>query len=386
MRVNKWTWALASAGLVSLPAFVVAEEQPSPILTALSSTTISGYVDVSAHWNPGSDNANNPPPYIYNQNKSDGFNLNKVKLRIERALDEAQWAAGYRADLLFGPDANVFGSQSTFPTSGDFAIQQAYVALRAPAGNGLDFKMGVFDSIIGYESHDSGNNPNYTRSYGTTIEPHTHTGVLATYQLLDSLGVAAGVANTMTPPINSRSPRAESAKTYMASAAFTIPEAAGFLSGSTVYTGFVEGFGGSTDEDQVNFYVGATLNTPVTGFKVGGAFDYVDNFLGVDGADARTYAVYASFAATEKLSLHARAEYADIDNVYGGLSGVVGGIAGDVFALTGTIEYDLWRNVLSRLEIRWDHAAQGGDLFAGDPGAPTLKNQYLIAANFIYKF
>ncbi|HTD85063.1 MAG TPA: outer membrane beta-barrel protein, partial [Candidatus Binatia bacterium] len=358
------------------PAFVIAEEQPSPILTALSSTTISGYVDVSAHWNPGSDNANNPPPYLYNNNKSDGFNLNKVKLRVERPLDEAQWSAGYRTDLLFGPDANVFGSQSTFPTSGDFAIQQAYVALRAPVGNGLDMKMGVFDSIIGYESHDTGSNPNYTRSYGATIEPHTHTGVLATYQLLDSLGIAAGIANTLTAPINSRSPRAESAKTYMASAAFTIPESAGFLAGSSVYTGFVEGFGGSTEEDQANFYVGATLNTPVAGFKVGGAFDYVANLGGVDGADARTYAAYASFAATEKLSLHARAEYADIDNFFGG----------DIFALTGTLEYDLWRNVLSRLEVRWDHAASGGDLFAGDPGAPSLKNQFLIAANFIYKF
>ena len=31
-----------------------AEEEPSPILTAISSTTISGYVNVSAAWNPGS--------------------------------------------------------------------------------------------------------------------------------------------------------------------------------------------------------------------------------------------------------------------------------------------------------------------------------------------
>ncbi|HKQ40648.1 MAG TPA: outer membrane beta-barrel protein [Verrucomicrobiae bacterium] len=375
MRVQKWTWGLAAAGLVSLPALVIAEEQPSPILTALSSTTISGYVDVSAHWNPGSGNANNPPPYIYNQNKSDGFNLDKVKLRIERPLDEAQWAAGYRADLLFGPDANVFATQSTFNRA-DFAIQQAYVALRAPAGNGLDLKLGVFDSIIGYESHDTGNNPNYTRSYGTTIEPHTHTGLLATYQLLDSLGVAAGIANTLVPPINLRSPRAESHKTYMASAAFTIPESVGFLAGSSVYAGFVEGFGGSTDEDQANFYVGATLNTPVAGVKFGGAFDYVADFAGVNGADARTYAVYASFAATEKMSLHARAEYADVDDLVGG----------DIFALTGTLEYDLWRNVLSRLEVRWDHSASGDDMFGGSTTTPSRKNEFLVAANFIYKF
>lgn len=379
MKVNKWTWGLAAAGLVSLPTLVAqAEEQPSPILTALSSTTISGFVDVSAHWNLGSDNAFNPPPYIYNAGKSDGFNLNKVKLRIDRPLDEAQWSAGYRADLLFGPDANTFATQSINATgASDFAIQQAYVALRAPAGNGLDLKLGVFDSIIGYESHDNGSNPNYTRSYGTTIEPHTHTGLLATYQVMDSLGLAAGIANTLIPPINSRSTRAESHKTYMVSAAFTIPEEMGFLAGSSVYAGFVEGFGGTGGEDQANFYVGATLNTPVAGVKAGAAFDYVSDFAGVDGAHARTYAGYLSFEATEKMSIHARAEYADIDNLFAG---------GDIFALTGTLEYDLWRNVLSRLELRWDHNASGNESFGGTALSPSRKNEYLVAANLIYKF
>ena len=46
----------------------------------------------------------------------------------------------------------------------------------------------------------------------------------------------------MLSPINTRSTRAESHKTYMASAAFTIPESAGFLAGSSIYAGFVEGF------------------------------------------------------------------------------------------------------------------------------------------------
>jgi len=59
-KVNKWTLGLAAVGLVSLPAVVQAEEKPNQLLTALSSTTISGYVDTSAHWNPGTGNANNP--------------------------------------------------------------------------------------------------------------------------------------------------------------------------------------------------------------------------------------------------------------------------------------------------------------------------------------
>src|SRR5260221_9563360 len=188
MRVSPWALGLATAGLVSLPTSVQAEEKAGAVMTALSSTTISGYVDTSAQWDIGSGNAN-PPGFIYNRGKQDGFNLDKVKLRIERPLDEAQWSAGYKVDLLFGPDANTFGTTSAALGGGtsDFAIQQAYVALRAPVLNGLDFKLGVFDSIIGFESHDSYNNPNWTRSYGTTIEPHTHTGLLVTYQAADWL-------------------------------------------------------------------------------------------------------------------------------------------------------------------------------------------------------
>jgi len=372
-RVQKWTLALAAAGLVSIP--LMAEEKPSPILTALSSTTISGYVNTSAIWNPGTGNAN-PPPYAFNSGKQDGFNLDVIKLTIERPLDEAQWSAGYKVDLLFGPDADFLATQST-GTASDFGIKQAYVALRAPVGNGLDFKLGVFDTIIGYESFDAGSNPNYSRSYGYTVEPTTHTGVLMTYQLLDSLGASFGIADTMGPVINARSTRAESHKTYMGSLAFTVPESAGFLSGSTVYVGAIDGFGSPT-EDQSNLYIGATVNTPVTGVKVGAAFDYVAHLVvGPVQSDVRTYAGYVSFQATEKLSLHGRAEYADIDNVYGS----------DIFALTGTIQYDLWRNVLSRVEVRWDHNASGNDSFGGTTvGAPDKKNYWTLAANLIYKF
>src|SRR5439155_592002 len=198
---------------------------------------------------------------------------------------------GYRVDLLFGPDANTFGSASSplgSPHS-DFAIQQAYVNLRAPVLNGLDFKMGVFDSIIGYESHDSVNNPNYTRSYGTTIEPHTHTGILATYQAADWIGVAAGIANTFGPSINERAnpPKAESYKAYMASIALTAPDSMGFLKGSTLYAGVVNGFnhgaqptvgtngfGTTLGAQQTSWYVGATVATPVTALKLGASFDY----------------------------------------------------------------------------------------------------------------
>ena len=429
MKYNKWTVALAALGVVSFASAAKAEEKASPIMTALSSTTISGYVDTSAQWNPNSG-CNNLPPYKFNNcNKSDGFNLNVVQLRIDKPLDESDWASGYRADLWFGPDANALNTTSTGQANAnsDFAIRQAYVALRAPVGTGLDFKMGVFDSIIGYESIESGNNPNFTRSYGHSIEPQTMTGLLASYRFCDCFSASAGVANTWNSTINDRpfapvnAPNqpetSESYKAYMASVALTAPDDWGFLSGSTLYAGIVNGFddvnlaGLAPAPDQpvtvTSYYVGATVATPVTGLRAGVAVDVLD----VHHVDNQTYSIagYLSYQATEKLSFHGRVEY--FRDKLGDTStapnrGILfapdgnptspsldGEDMAEVLALTGTVQYDLWKNVISRLEVRYDTSLSGNDLFGGDANASTVsgaaadKGQaWMVALNVIYKF
>lgn len=385
MKINKWTMGLAGLGLVSLASVAQAEETSVPLMTALSSTVISGYVDVSAVWNPGTGNAN-PAPVSFNAGKQDGFNLNVVGLTLEKPLDEGTWSAGYKADLLFGPDATGYNT-SVGAAAGDFGIKQAYVALRAPVGNGLDFKVGVFDTPIGYESFTGYRNPNYTRSYGYTIAPTQHTGVLASYQFNEVVGISAGAANTLASGINTRSPRAESSKTYMASITLTAPESLGVLAGSAFYAGIVDGFAGNAGDDQTSYYVGATVATPVAGLRLGAAYDHVSNFgaMGAgfgsfvsNGGHASATALYASFQASEKLSLHARGEYAKVSTV---------GDDAKILALTGTVQYDLWQNVISRLEVRWDHSANGNPAFGGTvPGTPTKKNEVMVAANLIYKF
>ena len=130
MRTNQWTLGLAAVGLVSLPVTLMAEEKLNPLLTAVTPTTISGAVSTSIEWAPGTGNGFSSPR-LYQQNKADGFNLDVVSLTLDKPLDENQWAAGYHVDLWMGPDANTLATQSTDSQS-DFAIKQAYVALRAP--------------------------------------------------------------------------------------------------------------------------------------------------------------------------------------------------------------------------------------------------------------
>jgi hypothetical protein len=299
--------------------------------------------------------------------------------------------------LLFGPDSNqgtglgtASSSVGTDHSSGDFGIRQAYVALRAPIGNGVDLKVGVFDTIIGYEVFNNGGNPNYTRSYGYSIEPTTHTGVLASYQVTDIVSLSAGIANTTDPTINGRSGSAESYKTYMASVAVTAPDNMGAIAGSTLYAGVINGDATGASgpgSHTTSLYVGASVATPIEGLAVGAAWDYLAAENGGDGTYANATALYASFQATEKLTFHGRGEYF---TQTGGQS--TGGetltmLPGKVLALTGTVQYDLWANVISRLEMRWDHQADGtGRAFGGSSGSSDRRNAYLVAANLIYQF
>jgi hypothetical protein len=395
MKINRWTLALASAGLISLPAAAAAEEQPTALLTGLSSTIISGYVDVSGQWNLGTGNENTPPYSFGGTDKADGFNLNVVKLALEKPVDTGEeWGAGYKTELLFGPDANALATQSSGNAS-DFGIKQAYVALRVPVGNGVNLKMGVWDTIIGYEVTDAPSNPNYTRSYGYSIEPTTHTGLQAAYQVTEACSAVVGVANTFGPAINERAfpDKAESYKTYMGAITLTAPESWGLLAGATLSGGVINGFNSGANAgngaDQASWYVGGTMNTPLKGLKIGASYDYAgvsEQPLTDDATYANATALYLSYQVNEKLTLFARGEYASSDALNSSGDPLLG--AEKVFAVTGTLQYDIWKNVLSRLEFRWDHAAEGGDAYGGsDPGdGPGKKDSFLLVANLAYKF
>jgi hypothetical protein len=300
-------------------------------------------------------------------------------------------------DLLAGPDANAFATQAS-GTPADFGVKQAYVSLHAPLGNGLDFKLGVWDTIIGYEVFEAGNNPNFTRSYGYSMEPTTHTGLLASYNLCEAMSVNFGVANTFGPRINERDPAKESYKTFMGSFTFTAPTNSGVLAGSTISGGIISGFN-SAIGNETSYYVGGTVNTPVAGLKAGFAFDYLD----VHNTSGETYCLgaYLAYQATEKLGLYARAEYlrdrgdqklfshSIVDPADDTATLQVSSAPDRVMELTATAQYDLWKNVLSRLEVRWDHSLSGEGVWGTtnpDTGTGSLRNEVVLAANLIYKF
>jgi hypothetical protein len=298
------------------------------------------------------------------------------------------------------------------------------VVLRAPVGNGLDIKMGVFDTIIGYEVFEAGNNPNYSRSWGWQLEPTQHTGVLASYRVADFLSLSAGVANTWNAGINGRPvraggfgatigarPAAESEKTYMASVTLTAPESMGALKGAALYAGVVNGLnnasgasGGTTPVtpcDTTSLYAGVTIPTPLEGLAVGAAYDYrstcglatpfFDPETGVrSGGTPANYANAVAAYVTyqhEKWKFGSRTEYTSASNgTWYNQAGA--NPANELFGQTVTVDYSLWANVISRVEFRWDHdlRARRADVGGAAPFGFDDKNAISVALNVIYKF
>ncbi|HXT39662.1 MAG TPA: outer membrane beta-barrel protein [Candidatus Angelobacter sp.] len=400
MKFNKWTLGLAAGGVVSLASAAQADEAKpmSQVQTAVSATTLSGYVDTSIIWKPGTGDANLPGRAFDGVGKLDGFNLNVVELNLEKPLSEDQWAAGYKVSLLAGPDANNFNTSPgglTFGGSSDFSVKEAYVALRMPVGNGLDWKIGSFNTIIGYESFESYLNPNYSRSFGWQLEPTQHTGVLATYKASDAVSLSAGMANTWNAGINARATRAtgpatESEKTYMASVSITAPDSWGFLKGSAWYAGIIDGLAGA-QKDTTSAYIGGSLNTPVEGLSVGAAFDYRwdgPNTIVTAPASTWAYAIagYASFQASEKWKFNARLDYTEgTDGTFYNRGGGGANLQNRLGAATITADYALWANVVSRAELRWDHSMSGDKPYGGTT-VPNQRNAVTLALNLIYKF
>jgi hypothetical protein len=279
-------------------------------------------------------------------------------------------------------------------SAGAFGVRQAYITLRTPVGTGLDWKVGVFDTVIGYESSSDPLNPNYTRSYGYSIEPTTHTGVLATYKVSDVLTLSAGVADSSnvgpSPTAINGTSTYESQKTYMGTIAFTAPDSFGALKGATLNLGIINsvdsvanGFG-----TKQSYYAGFTMPTPNSALSLGGAFDYL-NSSDTGGGDTWVAGLYVTIKPSDKLSFNLRGEIVDGTKI-GGLNPFFNAAYAGHYAeeVTATAQYQLWANVLSRVEFRWDHLdTQAFGYSEGTPtGIPDRENDFLLALNLIYQF
>ena len=130
MKMNKWTMALAAAGVVSLSSVAQAQEAAAGADALAASTTLSGYVSTSYTMADNSSAALGKT----NSASRDQFKLDVVSLTLSSAQGAGEYATGYTVGLWVGPDDQVDDQE--------VELTQANIDLRLPVGNGLDLKVG----------------------------------------------------------------------------------------------------------------------------------------------------------------------------------------------------------------------------------------------------
>ena len=236
---------VALAGAMILPAFadeiaadsdakdqkdlkkVIEQQSINYVETAQKGITLSGYVDVSytnqfagrgQSFASSDANGNNQHTLRQFDTNANGFNVQAVKLALEKALpDKNDWAAGCRIDTILGSDAKYLGdsafggstsssSDSSVSTSYPIALEQALVKFRIPVGNGLDIYAGKFVTFLGYEVIESPANLNFSRGLlFTNAIPLTTTGVYADYKFNDKVEAKLGVVDGWNNSVSSTS-------------------------------------------------------------------------------------------------------------------------------------------------------------------------------------
>jgi len=134
-------------------------------------------------------------------NQYDSFNLNAFKLTIEKDKDTSKFPAGFRVDAMMGEDAGTVNGAGSLNDNA-LSVEQAYVDLGIPLGNGIDVKFGKMVTLLGYEVIESPANWQFSRSDAFRLSPMTMAGMTLGYKWNDYLTSTLGVINGYDSGLN----------------------------------------------------------------------------------------------------------------------------------------------------------------------------------------
>lgn len=394
--------------------------KPNYVETKLPQVKLSGYVDTSYVYSPSAGNGADTSGQKTNlhafDRDSNDFSVNAVKLALEKPLSEQnEFTAGFRTDLMIGEDAAILnggGFNSNNQGSALF-LEQAYVQFRAPVGNGLDFKVGKFVTLLGYEVIESPANLNFSRGLLFTYAiPLVHTGALASYKFNDTVDMQLGIVNGWNEddtvfggfPAGSRNSFTEAVtgRLNITAPGGNANIAQSFIISPNGENNAATGFATTSQNvwvyDIWGNWTPKSLDKLLLGFNFDiGQVDGVNPSAVTTQSDALFYGVaaYAKYQFTPKFSLAGRFEYfVDESGARVGANGNAGlgapatakqgGTSSqfDAISYTLTAGFDLWENMLMRLEYRYDQILDGGAAFNNG----TENDQHQVALNFVYSF
>jgi len=348
MKMNKWTMALAAAGVVSLSSVAQAQEAAAGANALAASTTLSGYVSTS--YTMVKDGVS-PVGTFRAGEDNDSYSLDVVSLKLASAQGAGEWATGYTVELWAGPAASDIGTAHNDNTDSTVELMQANINLRLPVGNGIDLTVGQFGTVVGAETYNYNENAFHGRSFGFALEPTHHTGVLAGYQLTDSVAIQVGAVNDSTTAATNNS--TTSSTGTLLSISYTLPDSLGPLGGTQLYAARIDGVGADATETDYT-YISAEVPLPVEGLSYMVAWDIAEYATSGQG-DSNVVGHYLAYTVNDKLTVNFRYEHGNINHDLDGGGSVGTGSfenADGLESYTIGLDYKLWENVTSRVELR----------------------------------
>lgn len=375
----------------------------------LGEITIGGWVAASYFYNTedpnddefgGNGNLNQGRNFRFYPFHPDhnSFALDQVWWEIERPISE-EHRAGFRFDPAFGKTAQLlggpgnrcsgFGCNNSDDTG--IYIQQGYVQYLAPVGDGLTFKFGKFNTLIGAEVAQTIYNWNITRgSVYTLLEPIDHIGILASYAIGDSgFDVALGGVNGFTAD----DPDPNDAKTIIGHLGWANDTVSVGINGLWGSEGRYSSFDPNFDGDESGL-INALVKVNATdrlAFYINGDYAWVDAEGDPDGWGV---SVAGRYGITDRTGIALRGEYAADSEGYFSFSGFdsngtfIGGTGIETWGITGTIDHLLTDNLMIRGEVRYDNIDKDdgvNDEFFED-SSEWDEDQVVLGVEAIYNF
>jgi hypothetical protein len=181
---------------------------------------------------------------------------------------------------MIGEDANYLINRQTPANltndqqdSNALFLEQAYVSIRAPVGNGWDFKVGKFVSILGYEVIERPANMNVTYGLLWQQMPLYYTGVLSSYKFDDYLDAKLGVVNGSQTDNNTSTSGGGDGCAVLAALNVTAPGGNANWSNNFQYSS-------NNDNNTSNYYQISSTSTGVENGSSGTGYTFIYNSWG----------------------------------------------------------------------------------------------------------
>ncbi len=382
------TKEIPSSGSVAQDAMAADD---NPVMTLFKQTKLSGFVDAgyqvsfnhmhkeaasSNHAKPGA-NANQIRIF---DDRADSFYLHAVQLNLER-LATKDMIVGYHLELAAGHDPLIYDGANV-------SLQEGWLQIMAPIGDGLDIRVGKMAMLCGYEVLENVNNMNYSRGmlFGI-IQPFTSTGIRASYWFGQQFGATLGFSNGINNLATGTDTYSDDDQSKMVEFQVAAKPMKDLSISATLLYGHESNLSGSTGDGYYLFdlVVSYTMDklTLALNFDKSSIQGVANSAPGSRGP-LSGIAMYAKYAFSDTLSEALRLEYfSDTDGVI--LTNVNGS---RVFSVTATTEMKVAQQLILRAELRADNSndrifTRGGGSTGADRAA---RGDYTLGFEAIMPF